>query len=168
MNRTSLFSLAATIVILSGCATKTRYIEPNSAAPRARLSIDVQTVKLISGFATVDVVAGPSKCGQEYPDSKRAIVISRGNPLISNINAEGIWVNADQPIHLVTMMGMDGFSCGQALSFTPEAGGNYQLRAVGQSSFNRYAAPTCKVQVVSRSNPNGSDVEASKPLGCIR
>lgn len=156
------------VVVLSGCATKARYIEPNTAAPRAQLSIGVQTVKLISGFATVDVVAGASKCGEAYPDSKRAIVISQGNPLISNINAEGIWVNADKPIHLVTMMGMDGFSCGQALSFTPEAGGNYELQAVGQSSFSRYVAPTCKVQVVVRSNPNASEAEVSRPLECIR
>lgn len=168
MNRARIFTLTALIIALSGCAAKTRYVEPSPTAPRARLSIDARTVKLISGFATVDIVAGPSRCGEAYPDSKRAIVISQGNPLISSINAEGIWVSADQPIHLVTMMGMDGFSCGQALTFTPNAGEDYQLQAVGQSSFNRYVAPTCKVQVVSYSASTTSEAAVSTPLACVR
>ncbi|MBB6578025.1 hypothetical protein HNP33_002093 [Comamonas odontotermitis] len=144
----------------SGCAIKERYVEPKSDEPRARLNTNIKTSNIISVVTVVDVVDGNVKCGEKYQGAKRAIAISRGNPMVEDINPDGLWVNADREINLVMLMANDGFACVHNAKFTPEAGGIYELKASGHRA-------TCQMQIISRVEYDSSEVEVSKPMGCI-
>ena len=156
-----IFSFIAVVIFSSGCAVREKYIEPKSDEPRARLQTNIKMSKIISAVTVVDVVDGNVKCGEKYQGAKRAIAVSHGNPLVEDINPDGLWVSAGREMNLVMLMANDGFACVHNAKFTPEAGSIYELKASGHNA-------TCQMQIISRVEAESSEVEVSKPIGCVQ
>ena len=166
------FSFLITVFVITGlcgCVAIPEYKQIANNSNGAYIVPSLTTLKLLAGAATVDVVDSPAICGEKYLDPKRIFRLAQGNPMISNLNQDGAWVPSSMPINLVVMVMMDGFNCGQAISFLPEQGGKYRLDISGKSSFSKYIPPTCEI-LVSKIGATGQDLGPApelRPLPCI-
>lgn len=157
------------IVSLTGCAAVPEYKQVSNDTNGAYIVPKINTLKLLSSAATVDVVSGPAVCGEKFPDPKRIFRLTQGNPLISSLNSDGAWIQSGMPINMVVMVLVDGFNCGQALAFLPEQGAKYRLDINGKSASSRNIPPTCEV-LISKIDSDGKDLgpaQGVKPLVCI-
>lgn len=141
---TTIFSLAC----LAGCVAVPEYKQTATEATGAYLIPKVETSTLVSGAATVSLFDDPAVCGEPFPNLRHVFKISKGNPLISNLNADGAWVPANVKTNLSVMVLLDGGFCGMAFSFTPKQGQRYQLNIHGvRGKMLPFQPPSCEVSV---------------------
>jgi hypothetical protein len=115
-------------VLSSGCTPTPIYKEPMDLDHSARVSLSLSDESLISGIAIVGIVDGTIVCGEPLPNYRKMLVISKGNPLVKDLNRNGARVPAGQSITLSVSGLNDGFKgCGRLVSFTPKSGGNYEI-----------------------------------------
>lgn len=134
-------SISLTLItgLIAGCSTPTPiYKEPTDIADTARLSLSLSDESLIAGIAIVGIVEGEIICGQPLPNYRKMIVISKGNPLVKDLNRNGALIPGGQKIVLSVSGLNDGFKgCGRTFSFTPKPNGNYEI-GMANTTMRKY------------------------------
>lgn len=134
----------ATVLLISllsaGCTPTPIYKEPIDLDGSARISLSLSDESLLAGIGIVGIVDGKIVCGEPLPNYRKMVVISKGNPLVKDLNRSGARVPAGQTITLSVSGLNDGFKgCGRIISFTPKSGGNYEIRMANKTMRSPYA-----------------------------
>ncbi len=149
----SLFSLLL-FTALAGCATAPQYRIPEGTAQRASLKLHYSEQSLLAGVIKVSHVQRPILCGKPLQNPQTLFVASHGNPLVSNINAEGLQIPAGERFMVSAFSMQDGFpSCSRVASFVPRADEAYELRFAHQGARGE----TCSLEIVQMASANGSE-----------
>lgn len=154
-----LASLAATSV---ACTPIPIYQPPSDRVDRAHIKIDFQDESLLFGVAILYKVEKPILCGKPMK-VERMVVISKGNPLISDQNPAGVYVPTGRRMTLSSMgLNDKNPACGRAFSFIPEAGKSYSLRVANNSDRYSGSKPCGEVDLLqyqSSVRTDGASVE---------
>jgi hypothetical protein len=149
---------------LTSCAAIPVYEPPTDLAQSAHLRLALKDQSLLAGVATIRHIDGDIICDQPLPNQKKMIVISKGNPLISDLNPSGTYIPAAGKKFTFMAMGLnDGFrECGRVVSFVPKAGNRYEITLVNAamrgSNSQALACPVEIVDVSRKENPVSVDV----------
>jgi len=127
-------------LLLTGCARLPVYIEPTTNVPSVRLVANQSFDAPFLGYSTfVDVHTEKNTCGEPSDhlgsfDSKsaaRLIVLDIGNPLIGDINADGVNLPAGTKHSFMITSVAGGTSCTVFASYTPKVQHSYKLDVSG-------------------------------------
>jgi hypothetical protein len=133
--------MAVLALLAGGCATAPLYQSPDSTNEKAFLKFKYTENNFslnptnfgkpfaISSVAKVSKIEGDIVCNKPLPNPQTVFVRNHGNPLVSEVNKEGVWIAAERKF-IFSAMSIPGPSniCGRIASFTPKAGVTYLLR----------------------------------------
>jgi hypothetical protein len=119
--------LAFTIpLVLSGCATQPVYVLPESAQ-KAFLKFDFVLHPMAISVAKVSTMGSDWDCNPSIPNAQTLVIISRGNPLVSDVNVAGLNIEAGKKLRVFADLIM---VCSRYGSFTPKPGSTYDLKLI--------------------------------------
>jgi hypothetical protein len=169
-SRLSTYGWIATLASLAGtgCTTAPLYEVPDSVREKAYLTFEYTENNFSlnplvigkpfapSSVAKVSRLEGEFICGKPLPNPQTMFIRSHGNPLVSNINMDGIWIAAGRRF-MFYAMSLPGPShmCGVTASFTPRMGAKYALR------LDQSEGRGCSAEVIEMSAENASKEESS-------
>lgn len=144
---------AATLLLmvsLASCAPIPIYQPPTDTTQSAQLKLSLKDESRLLGVAIISRIEGDIICGEPLPNLQKMIVISKGNPLISNLNPSGVYIPAGRRFTLSAMGLNDGFrECGRIVSFVPKAGSRYEITLTNITTRTSDAPPTaCPIGLV--------------------
>jgi len=116
--------------LLSGCLAsypKVKDTKNASFIKFERKMID-PVLGSITRYANVD---NKQKCHEPYSDHKLLAVQNRGNPLVSDLNLEGLYVNSGDNFRILINTVAGGASCDVIVSLDAQAGQNYKILTEG-------------------------------------
>jgi hypothetical protein len=152
-------------LLLASCTPVPIYKPPADTAQAAQLRLAFKDRSLLSGVATIARTEGENICGEPLPNYQKMIVISKGNPLISNLNESGTYIPAGRKFTLVAMGLTDGGkTCGRVLSFVPKTGSRYEITATNPMGGTVGADPGCAIQVVEVTDYNETNASPVRPV----
>jgi len=136
--------------LIVGCKTMQVYEAPqNEETSKITVNRDMEPFLLASLTTSIVKLAEYRECGKDLnrEEDKRFIRLNKGNPLISNINENGVNVQSKEPLMLgiYTNSGMD-VGCSRSVRFTPDSNKNYEIKLLGQVNFRPYE---CSVELWS-------------------
>ena len=127
-------------LLLSACTPIPVYQFPESSKAKAYLSFEYTENNFslnltnfgkqfaISSVGKISLIDGPLMCAEIHKNPRKLFVLSHGNPLISDLNKDGAWVEAERKLifHAMSIPNPKNI-CGRVASFTPKAGGKYVI-----------------------------------------
>ena len=157
------------LLIAFGCSACTPipiYQPPANVSESAHIRLSLKDESLLSGVATISQIEGNIVCGEPLPNLKRLIVISKGNPLISNLNASGTYIPTGQKFTFSAIGLNDGFrGCGKIVSFVPQKTERYEITMANATDRSPSSAPVaCPIQVTKTSQSEGAKGVVAKPV----
>lgn len=150
-------------VLLGGCAGIPLYKIPDGVTQRASIKLDYSEQSLLSGVLIVSHLDGLPVCGERIANQQKLFVSSRGNPLVSNVNAQGVQISAGEKFMFAATSLQDGWQppCSLMASFTPSSGQSYKLVFMDRS-FRE--VKNCSVEVVDAAlQEDGKDAKRLAP-----
>jgi hypothetical protein len=165
-------ALAVVALLLTGCTIGQRYHVPNETQERSTLKF-VYSGKYKGNSYLPHVAAfyhddKPSMCSAAPEGGHRLAVFSRGNPLVAEINTNGLPIAAGRPFRIraahIPVRPEDG--CIRVVSFVPRAGSNYEVAFIqtGPNACSLKLSETQSDRGVAEKLPLGGVVEES----CIK
>ena len=141
--------MIAAVIALAGCTPIPIY-KSAAGVDTAHIALSFQDQSILAGVAMISRIEGKITCGEPLPNLQRMIVISKGNPLITDVNREGVHIPANKRFTLVATGLNDGFSaCGRVISFLPNAGSRYEIAMTNTTVRQSGAAPAaCPIGLV--------------------
>ncbi|CAN7417832.1 hypothetical protein [Rhizobacter sp. LjRoot28] len=138
-------------IVLTACASQRPYEIPPTVTDRAHLQVEFAEESVLSGAVRVDRRIAAHSCDGAlmnplFVDSEQLVVVSKGNPLLSNLNLTGVWIPAGEKAVLAIMSLRDARSCSSVVAFDSVKDRRYALR-VGAPG----AGAQCPLQLVQRS-----------------
>jgi hypothetical protein len=120
------------LTIISGCALRPMYKSPLESEKRAFLKIEYESDEFMP-VGRFDHLPEIIKCDQpEDQVSKLALINKGGNPLLSNVNVDGVWIKAEEKfiISSTSIPANAGRVCSDWTSFTPRDKASYEAKLV--------------------------------------
>lgn len=163
----------AMVALLAGCGLAARpplYQSPPDTTGKAFLKLQYSHASILSGVGRVyryeGSAAGPD-CDKPLPGIQTLFVQSRGNPLVSDQNMEGIWIPAGARFYMQvrTLRDTAGI-CLQYPSFIPKNGASYVLHVAHvphQSDDGQYVE--CDVGLTESGDDKGTQKEVAPAAG---
>jgi len=138
--RQTLTAIALSAISLTACTAIPVYQLPESTKAKAYLSFEYTENNFslnptifgkpfaISSVGKISLIDGPLMCAEIHKNPQKLFVISHGNPLISDLNKDGAWVEAERKLlfHAMSIPNPKNI-CGRVASFTPKAGEKYVI-----------------------------------------
>ncbi|WP_428034795.1 hypothetical protein [Amphritea sp.] len=128
-------SALSCLLVLTGCASVQDYVPPQNTDTANVVVTRNITAPLLGYTSTLFKLETFKTCHEEIGKNKatRFMVLDKGNPLIAEVNAEGVDVAVNEPVNLfmVTVAGPFNGSCSSIVKFTPESGKDYEIRLLG-------------------------------------
>jgi hypothetical protein len=136
-------------LLITGCAGLPNYTEPPTNIPLAKLKVTSNFDAPFLGYSTfVNVHTEENTCGKSFgsKSAARLIVLDVGNPLISELNPNGVKlpVGSKYSFMIMSVAGMS--NCTIFASFNPKAGQNYEIKTSGQLGS---LGSNCKAELYS-------------------
>ena len=129
------FSIILLLFLVTGCAGLPDYVEPKTHEPSASFKVKHDFDAPFLGYSTfVNVHTEKQTCGKSFGSKSgaRLIVLDDKNPLISELNPNGVQLAADKK-HSFMIMSVAGMSnCSIYASFKPKANEIYELNVSGK------------------------------------
>jgi len=124
MNKYGTITLGAIFGLLSGCATPPPiYSAPTTLVDKAFVKFDLSSSFPIT-LGQVAVFEGKS-CEGQPPNLQRLFVQGRGNPLIQDVNLDGVWLAAGKSVNIAASAFTTGLHyCTANGKFSPRSGVN--------------------------------------------
>ncbi|MDO6565925.1 hypothetical protein Q4561_02525 [Alteromonas sp. 1_MG-2023] len=122
-------------LIITGCAGMPDYVEPKSTTPSATLKVTNDFDAPLLGYSTfVHTHTETETCGKSFgaESGARLIVLDKGNPLISELNPDGVKLSAGRKYSFMIMSVAGMQNCIIYASFSPEADQNYEIKTFGK------------------------------------
>lgn len=161
--RYALVAILPFFIVPTGCTVAPTYRLPEDVQDRAFLTLSYSESSLIAGTVKVSKFQPPAICGKVHSNPETVFVLSRGNPLISNVNPDGVWIPANSKFSFVAISMRDGLpACGYSASFTPKADRAYKLKVLHGVRNSNSEAGNCSV-VVEEIISGNSDTKESIP-----
>lgn len=122
-------------VVLGGCATFKEYAQPSAQAPRAHVKFMFNEGLTVGKFMASP---SPTRCGFSHDGMEVLSLIANGNPLIPNVNPDGLYVAAGNPLRIkaLTMPIVPSTACERTFVFTPSASAEYEIRFADRCSLS--------------------------------
>jgi len=121
-------------LLLSGCASLPTYIEHETNTPSVKLVVDNEFNAPFLGYSTfVDMHTEEETCGDSFKSKSavRLIVLDKGNPLISDLNRNGVKLATGKKYSFRFIAAAGTTSCSLFASFTPENQHEYKIDVSG-------------------------------------
>jgi hypothetical protein len=148
MLKKSMFIITA-VFILSACAMIQEYKAPIIGdTSKIVITSDVEAPML--GYSTyIYKVKKFRKCyyGLNAEEDTRFMTLDKGNPLVSEFNAEGVNVASGEALTLAIETVAGGTKCPLFVGFTPDKGNDYQIKVLGKVNISPHQ---CKVELWSK------------------
>ena len=163
-SKSFLINIAVLTVSLNACAPIPIYQPPSDTKNSAHIRLSFEDESILAGVATVSRIEGDIICGEPLPNLERMIVISKGNPLITNVNPTGTYIPAGKKFTFSAVGLNDGFKgCGRVVSFFPKKGRHYEIGLTNKTLRNSYdESIPCPLQVFEvLQGDSGSEKEKS-------
>lgn len=132
------------------------------------LRLDFKDDSIIAAIGVVDRFQGPAACGQPLASQARVLRLSRGNPLVRDINRGGIAIPAGEKFSFLATLLIDSFApCNFVSSFTPKAGATYELYLASRSLARVGEPPlACEAKLfeIGGKLPDGKESREELPL----
>ena len=122
-------------ILITGCAGMPEYIEPKSNVPTAKLTVINDFDAPFLGYSTfVNTHTESETCGKSFgaKSAARLIVLDKGNPLISELNHDGVKLSAGNKYSFMIMSVAGMSNCTIFASFSPKADQSYEIKASGK------------------------------------
>lgn len=151
--------LAASLV---SCSSIPIYQPPSDLSASAQLKLSFKDESFLTGIGQLSRTDGDIICKQKLPNYEKMIRISKGrisNPLVSNLNASGVYIPAGRKLTLSAMAVNDGFPpCNsRIISFVPKIGSIYQVNLTNTTVKLPVSAPAiCEMELVEVSPDLGT------------
>lgn len=131
-------SVFITLFILSACAMIQEYKAPTSGeVSKILITSDVEAPML--GYSTyIYKVKEFRKCyyGLNAEEDTRFMTLDKGNPLVSEFNAQGVNVSAGEKITLAIETVAGGNLCPLFVGFTPDENKDYEIKVLGKVNIS--------------------------------
>lgn len=123
-------ALLPLFAVVSGClATYPEVQESNSAAfIQFERNIADPLLGSITRYVNID---NNHKCHESYPDQKLMAVHNKGNPLVSDLHVNGLYVNPEKNFRILMSTVAGGAWCDVIVRMDVEAGEKYKIIASG-------------------------------------
>lgn len=121
------------VLVLALCGCAPLYQLPDQRSPRAELKFSYESKMMRPNVATFAYSENSLNCQLGLQEgTKRLAVISRGNPMVSDVNVNGLFVAAEQKFRIkadaIPLRPEDG--CFKIVTFTPRGGAAYEVKFV--------------------------------------
>lgn len=139
--------LALISISLAGCLTPYEKVEPSKKAAFLKFerSLNGPLLGTITRYVKVD---DKQKCREAYSEHKLLAVQNQGNPLVSDLNVDGLYVNpGDFRIQINTVAGVRGW-CDVFVELDVKSGEKYKIVTNG----NMYDRGTCSSKLYKLSD----------------
>lgn len=123
------------------------YIEPEPNTPTSTLKVTNDFDAPFLGYSTfVNTHTETEICGKSFgaKSAARLIVLDKGNPLISELNPDGVKLSTGNKYSFMIMSVAGMSNCTIFAAFSPEAGQSYEIKTSGKlGSFGTH----CKAEL---------------------
>ncbi len=138
------------LFLLTGCSQVPVYTAPDASIDRARLKLEFTDESLLAGSVRVVHTSRLAVCRESLPNPERLFIRSNGNPLISNLNKDGVWIPAGKTFSISVRSVVDArVPCDVNASFNPQPSGSYILKIFHENKLNTEA---CTVNVIDENS----------------
>ena len=125
-------------LLITGCAGLPTYTEPSTNVPTAELKVNSNFEAPFLGYSTfVNVHTEEDTCGKSFgaKSAAKLIVLDDGNPLISELNPNGVKLSIGKKYSFMIMSVAGMSNCTIYSSFNPKADQNYKMNISGKLGF---------------------------------
>lgn len=122
--RTMLIPLLATA--LSGCLTAYPVVKDTKSAAFIKFERNI-TEPLLGSITRYVNVDDKHQCRESYGDQKLLAVHNRGNPLVSDLNVDGLYVNSGKDFRILINTVAGGAWCDVIARMDVQAGQQYKI-----------------------------------------
>lgn len=164
-NRDRAVMIAALSGLLAGCAPN--YKVPDDSPFVANLQFKYTSSMQLLHTGRFAYSPSPVKCSLGAQEGEQQLaIISKGNPLISDLNANGLPIAAGKPFRLkaegIPIRPEDG--CFKIMTFVPRAGATYE------ASFDQSGAGRCSLAVAELTGTKSERlvVQTAMEEACVR
>ena len=141
------FSIVLLVCLVAGCAGLPDYAEPPIDKPYSKLIIKQDFEAPFLGYSTfVNVHTEEEPCGKSFGSDSgaRLVVLDKGNPLISELNPDGVKLSIDKKYTFMILSVAGPINCAVYTSFRPKLSESYELKVSGElHSFST----SCKAEL---------------------
>lgn len=159
----TLATTVITVMFLVGCTTSPAYKLSESSKTKAYLTFEYTEGNFslnptnfgkqlsLSSVAKVSLIDGPVICGEPLKRPQKLFVRNHGNPLVSELNIDGLWIEAERKL-IFSAISIPNLKnvCGRVASFTPKNGTKYVIH------LDQSEDAGCSVAVTELINNSGS------------
>jgi hypothetical protein len=141
------FSIILLSLLVTGCAGPPDYVEPKTNQPSADFKVKHNFDAPFLGYSTfVNVHTEEETCGKSFGSKSGAklIVLDDGNPLISELNPEGVKLATDKKYSFMIMSVAGMSNCSIYTSFKPQANEKYEMNVSGKLGSH---STNCKAEL---------------------
>lgn len=141
------FNIVLLVCLVAGCAGLPDYAEPPTDTPSSKLLFKHDFEAPFLGYSTfVNVHTEEEPCGKSFGSDSgaRLVVLDKGNPLISELNPDGVRLSIDKKYTFMILSVAGPINCAIYTSFSPKANESYEIKVSGElHSFSR----SCKAEL---------------------
>ena len=120
------------LAALSGCLATYPVVKQSSSAAFIKFERNISQPLLgsITRYVNVD---NKQQCNSAYADQKLMAVHNKGNPLVSDLNVNGLYVNPEKDFRILMSTVAGGAQCDVMVKMDVEAGQKYKVVVNGDA-----------------------------------